>query len=60
MDLKTNNKKEMKAITTWFFTGGDVRVEGEYRGLTSLSLKSRPGSSSYTRTIEHIISHETI
>ena len=40
--LKTNNKKEMKAITSWFFkgggSGGDIRVEGEYRGLTSLSL----------------------
>ena len=54
----------MKAITTWFFTGGgsggDVRVEGVYRGLTSLSLNSRTGPSSYKRTIERIISHETI
>ena len=37
IDLKTH--KKMKAITTWFFTGGgsggDVRVEGVYRGLTS-------------------------
>ena len=34
----------MEAITTWFFTGGgfggDVRLEGEYRCLTGLSLKS--------------------
>ena len=55
MDLKTNGKKEMKAITNWFFTvggsGGDVRVEGEYCCLTSLSLKSRNGPSSYKRTI---------
>ena len=57
---KTNNKKEMKANTTWFFTGGgsggDVRVEEEYGCLTSLSLKSRTGCSSYKR----IISHETV
>ena len=50
----------MKANTTWFFTGGgsggDVRVEEEYRCLTSLSLKSRTGCSSYKR----IISHETV
>ena len=45
----------MKAITTWFLTGGDsggdVRVEGVYRGLTSLSLNYRTGPSSYKRTI---------
>ena len=43
----------MKAITTWFFTvggsGGDVRVEGEYRCLTSFSLKFRTGPSSYIK-----------
>ena len=51
----------MKAITTWFFTGGgsggDVRVEGEYRCLTSLSLKSRTGPSSYKRTIMSVSYH---
>ena len=51
----------MKAITTWFFTGegsgGDVRVEGEYRCLTSLSLKSRTGPSSYKRTVLSVSYH---
>ena len=51
----------MKAITTWFFTGGgsggDVRVEGEYRGLTSFSSKSRTGPSSYKRTIMSVSYH---
>ena len=51
----------MKVITTWFCTGGgsggDVRVEGEYRGLTSLSLNSRPGPSSYKRTIMSVPYH---
>ena len=51
----------MKAITTWFFTGGgyggDVRVEGEYRGLTSLSLISCTGPSSYKRTIMSVSYH---
>ena len=50
----------MKAITTWFFTGGgsggDFRVEGVYRGL-SLSLKSRTAPSSYKRTIMSISYH---
>ena len=61
MDLKTNNKKEMKAITTWFFTGGgsggEVRVEGEYRSLTSLSLQSSTEPSSYKRTIMSVSYH---
>ena len=47
----------MKAITTWFFTdgglGGYVRVEG----VTSLSLKSRTGPSSYKRTIMSVSYH---
>ena len=51
----------MKAITTWFFTGGgsggDVRVQGEYRGLMDLSLKSRTGPSSYKRTIMSVSYH---
>ena len=51
----------MKAITTWFFLdggyGGDVRVEGEYRGLTRLSLISCTGPSSYKRTIMSVSYH---
>ena len=51
----------MKAITTWFFTGGgsggDVRVERVYRGLTSLSLKSRTGRSSIKCTIMSVSYH---
>ena len=35
----------------------DFRVEGEYCGLTSLSLKSRPGPSSYKRTIMSVSYH---
>ena len=58
---KLRNKKEMKAVITWFFTGGsyggDVRVEGEYRGLTSLSLKSHTWPSSYRRTIMSVSYH---
>ena len=61
MDFKNKLKKEMRAITTWFFTGGgsggDVRVEIEYRCLTSLSLKSRTGPSSYKRTIISVSNH---
>ena len=57
---KTNNKKEMKAITTWFLTGGgsggDARVEVEYWCLTSMSLKSRTGPS-YKRTIMSVSYH---
>ena len=63
MDFKNKiqKKKEMKAISTWFFTdgacGGDVSVEGKYRGLMSLSLKSRPRPSSYKRTISSVPYH---
>ena len=56
--------KEMKAITTWFFTrggsAGNVRVEGEYRALTSLSLKCRPGPSFYKRTVMNVSYHMKI
>ena len=38
-------------------SGVDVRVEGEYRCLTSLSLKSRTGPSSYKRTIINVSYH---
>ena len=38
-------------------SGGFVRVEGEYRGLTSLSLKSCTGPSSYKRTIMSVSYH---
>ena len=49
----------MKAITTWFFTGGGScgDVEGVYRCLTSLSPKSRTGPSSYKRTIMSVSYH---
>ena len=51
----------MKAIKTWSHTGessgGDVRVEWEYRGLSSLSLKSITWSSSYKRTIMSVSYH---
>ena len=56
------NEDEMKPTIIWFFTdgncGGNVRVEWEYRGLTSLSLKSRFGCFSYNGTIG-VISPET-
>ena len=51
----------MKVIRTWFFTGGgsggDVRVEGVYRGLTNLSLNSRTRLFSYKRTIMSVSYH---
>ena len=54
IDLKKHIKK-MKAITTWFFTGGGSG--GDVRGLTNLSLKSRTGPSSYKRTIMSVSYH---
>ena len=65
MDFKNKYQKrnESNKISSWFFmgggSGGDNRVVGEYRDLTSLSLKSR-AFFLQAYHYERIISHEFI